>query len=61
MTTRTTSLRLLDRLQPPDSTCCECGAATEDSKPYCPEHVTAMPYVAQLLEILERQRGDSAA
>ena len=28
--------------------CAECGAVTAGGKPYCPEHVAAMPYVRWL-------------
>lgn len=33
-------------------TCAACGAATEGGKPYCSEHVEAMPYAARLLRKL---------
>ena len=35
-----------------------CHRATRESKPYCSLHVTAHPYVAQLLGRLERQQSD---
>ncbi len=54
-------VRLLDRLHDPGALCLECGQETEDSKPYCSQHVERMPYVAQLLAAMDLPRGETAA
>ncbi|MCA8924503.1 MAG: hypothetical protein KDD82_22015 [Planctomycetes bacterium] len=54
MTNATLRHRVADRLDGEVRQCLECGAPTEEGKPFCLWHVESMPYVAQLQARLER-------
>ncbi|GAF89823.1 unnamed protein product, partial [marine sediment metagenome] len=42
-------------------TCDVCGSPTRENKPYCPAHISNIPYVAKLLIEVERREGAVAS
>ena len=53
-----TQNRLAPSARGPSKACGNCGSATRENKPFCPNHVTEHDYVKSLLEQLETQRKE---